>query len=46
MRVSYDPENPRTIVVLGRQRTVVDRAFMAAGAVIVLLGLTVAATAL
>ncbi|MER0445013.1 DUF3592 domain-containing protein [Streptomyces sp. Edi4] len=46
VRVSYDPENPRTIVLLGRQRTVVDRAFMAAGAVIVLLGLTVAATAL
>ncbi|MET9360847.1 DUF3592 domain-containing protein [Streptomyces sp. NPDC006632] len=46
VRVSYDPEDPRTVVVLGRERTVVDRAFMASGAAIVLLGLALAAAAL
>ncbi|KOU36737.1 hypothetical protein ADK54_32205 [Streptomyces sp. WM6378] len=46
VRVSYDPEDPRTIVLLGRQRTALDRAFMAAGAAIVLLGLTLAAASL
>ncbi|MFF4184215.1 DUF3592 domain-containing protein [Streptomyces sp. NPDC001691] len=46
VRVSYDPADPRTVVVLGRERTAVDRAFVAAGAAIVLLGLTLAAAAL
>ncbi|MFJ8307567.1 MULTISPECIES: DUF3592 domain-containing protein [unclassified Streptomyces] len=46
VRVSYDPADPRTVILLGRERTALDRAFMAAGAVIVLLGLTLAMAAL
>ncbi|MGW8327402.1 hypothetical protein ACWGLE_05765 [Streptomyces sp. NPDC055897] len=46
VRLSYDPADPRTVVLLGRQRTALDRAFMAAGGTIVLLGLTLAAAAL
>ncbi|WP_120724414.1 DUF3592 domain-containing protein [Streptomyces hundungensis] len=46
VRLSYDPEDPRTIVLLGRQRTLLDRAFMVAGGVLVALGLTLAAVAL
>lgn len=46
VRLSYDPADPRTVVVLGRERTALDRAFMAAGGAIVLLGLTLAAAAL
>ncbi|MEV5281062.1 DUF3592 domain-containing protein [Streptomyces sp. NPDC051994] len=46
VRVSYDPADPRTVVLLGRERTAVDRAFMVSGAVIVLLGPALAVAAL
>ncbi|MFF7636168.1 DUF3592 domain-containing protein [Kitasatospora sp. NPDC008050] len=43
--VRYDPADPRQVLVQGRERTAIEYGFMAAGAVIVLTALTLAALA-
>ncbi|MFF0447834.1 DUF3592 domain-containing protein [Streptomyces sp. NPDC004609] len=39
VRLSYDPADPREIVVDGHERTGVDRAFVSAGLVVTVVGL-------
>ncbi|MEU3598028.1 DUF3592 domain-containing protein [Streptomyces sp. NPDC006798] len=40
--VSYDPADPRDVVVLGRERTALDRAFVVAGLLVMAAGPVVA----
>ncbi|MFI6283747.1 DUF3592 domain-containing protein [Streptomyces sp. NPDC051018] len=42
-RLSYDPDDPREVVVDGHERTGVEWAFVAAGLVVMVIGLGVAA---
>ncbi|MER6912841.1 DUF3592 domain-containing protein [Streptomyces sp. NPDC000594] len=42
VRLAYDPDDPREVVVAGHERTGVDRGFVAAGLVIAAVGLLVA----
>ncbi|WP_351225427.1 DUF3592 domain-containing protein [Streptomyces sp. NPDC002133] len=46
VRISYNPEDPREVLLLGHERRRVDRGFVVAGALMVLIGLTLAVTAL
>jgi hypothetical protein len=39
VRIAYDPADPRKVLVLGRERRGVDRAFMVLGALLVLAAL-------
>ncbi|GHE67999.1 hypothetical protein GCM10018785_40740 [Streptomyces longispororuber] len=43
--IAYDADDPRDVVVLGSERRGLDRAFVAAGAGLVVLGLALALTA-
>ncbi|WP_328724931.1 DUF3592 domain-containing protein [Streptomyces sp. NBC_00259] len=45
VRISYDPDDPREIVLSGHERTRIDRGFMIVGAIVLLTGLTLAVTA-
>ena len=44
MRVAYDPEDPREVVLLGNERAWLDRGFVGAGAMLVVLGVVLALT--
>ncbi|MGP9021427.1 hypothetical protein ACT1U9_23885 [Streptomyces sp. BR1] len=46
VRLSYDPADPREVILLGRERTGLDRSFIAAGAAVLAVGLVLAAAAL
>ncbi|MEU2433406.1 DUF3592 domain-containing protein [Streptomyces sp. NPDC007861] len=45
VRISYDTDDPRDVVLLGHERGRVDRAFVLVGVVAVLIGLTLAVLA-
>ncbi|MFI2214552.1 DUF3592 domain-containing protein [Streptomyces sp. NPDC020141] len=42
VRLSYDPADPRDVVVDGRERTAIDRGFVAGGALLAVTGLVLA----
>lgn len=45
MLVWYDPEDPQDILVYGREGRFIDRAFLTAGLIFVLIGAGIAVTA-
>ncbi len=44
VRIAYDPADPRDVVLPGRDRVRLDQGFVAAGAVLVVLGVVLAVT--
>lgn len=46
VQLAYDPADPREVVLLGRERTGLDRTFVAAGAAVLAVGLVLAMAAL
>ncbi|MDG4863305.1 hypothetical protein P8605_34720 [Streptomyces sp. T-3] len=44
VRIAYDPEDPREVVLLGNERVWLDRGFVGAGAALVVLGIVLAVT--